>query len=146
MIKKTVTYTDFDGNSRTDELYFNLTKLEAMEFALGLPDGMTEDFSGELTEANAEKFGQKFADRLGAEGILNFVKSLVLKSYGKKSKDGKTIDKSPEVIKEFVGSNAFSDFMIELMTSDTAAAEFVNGVIPEELAVNLPSNLAIGQQ
>lgn len=146
MIKKTVTYTDFDGNSRTEELYFNLTKLEAIEFSLGLPDGMTEEFSGELTEANAENFGRKFADRLGAEGIVKFIKSLVLKSYGKKSKDGKTIDKSPEIVREFEGSNAFSDFVLELMSSDTAASEFVIGVIPAEFAANIPSNLAIGQQ
>ena len=43
MLKKTVNYEDFDGNQRTEDLYFNLTKLEATEFALDLPDEITDE-------------------------------------------------------------------------------------------------------
>ena len=31
MLKKTITYTDYNGNSRTEDFYFNLTKTELMK-------------------------------------------------------------------------------------------------------------------
>ena len=33
MLKKTITYTDYNGSERTEDFYFNLSKAEAMEMA-----------------------------------------------------------------------------------------------------------------
>jgi hypothetical protein len=45
MLKETITYDDFDGVSTTEEMYFNLTKLELTEMAMDLPDGIAEDIN-----------------------------------------------------------------------------------------------------
>ena len=45
MIKKTVTYTDFDGNERTEDFYFHLTEQELTEWELSVDGGL----SGVLT-------------------------------------------------------------------------------------------------
>ena len=136
MIKRTVEYTDYDGNKRTEDLYFNLTQFEATEIAMELPDGVVE-------ELNSNKEGEEtvvathLLERLGNKGIIEFIKKVVLKSYGKKAPDGKRFIKSPEMTEEFSQTPAFSDFMIQLLSDDNAASSFINGVIPASLAAQM---------
>ena len=134
MLKKTITYTDFDGNTRTEDHYFNLTKTELTEIALGLPDGIDES---EITEAN-EKAAMTIIDKLGKDGVFKFIKELILKSYGIKSADGKRFQKSEEISKEFSETLAFDQFFMELMTDDVKAAEFVNSIIPKDISTGIP--------
>ena len=129
-LKKKITYTDFNGNERTEDHYFNLTKTELTEIALGLPDGMDES---EITEAN-EQAAMTIIDKLGKDGVFKFIKELILKSYGIKSSDGKRFQKSEEISKEFSETLAFDQFFMELMTDDVKAAEFVNSIIPKDVA------------
>ena len=42
MLKKTVTYTDYNGSERTEDFYFNLTKAEIMEMELSTSGGLAE--------------------------------------------------------------------------------------------------------
>ena len=136
MLKKTITYTDFDNNERTETHWFNLNRTELTEIALGLPDGLTEN---EITEVN-EKAALSVIDQLGRDGVFKFIKELMLKSYGKKSADGKRFEKSEELSKEFSETLAFDQMFMELMSDDVAAAEFVKGVIPGNIASELPAN------
>ena len=76
-------------------------------------------------------------DKLGGKGIIEFIKKLVIKSYGVKSPDGKRFIKNQELCDEFVQSIAFDTFMMELMSDDMAAANFVNAIIPANLAAKL---------
>ena len=97
MLKKTITYTDFDGNKRTEDHYFNLTQTELVEITLNMPDGMSEsDVAG-----NNEQAALRIIDRLGGDGVFSFIKELILKSYGIKSTDGKRFEKSDKISKEF---------------------------------------------
>ena len=135
MLKKKITYTDFNGNERTEDHYFNLTKTELTEIALGLPDGIDES---EITEAN-EQAAMTIIDKLGKDGVFKFIKELILKSYGIKSSDGKRFQKSEEISKEFSETLAFDQFFMELMTDDVKAAEFVNSIIPKDVANGIQS-------
>ena len=40
MIKKTLTYTDYNGVERTEDYYFNLTEAELVEMELSIDGGM----------------------------------------------------------------------------------------------------------
>jgi len=40
MLKKSITYSDLDGNSVTDDFYFNLSKSELVEMELSEKDGL----------------------------------------------------------------------------------------------------------
>ena len=42
MLKKTITYTDYNGSERTEDFYFNLTKAEIMEMEMSTTGGLTE--------------------------------------------------------------------------------------------------------
>lgn len=143
MLKKTVTYEDFDGNERTEDLYFNLTKTEATEFALELPDRVVEGI--DQNDSN-EQIANKFVEQIGGKGVFDFIKKLVLKSYGVKSLDGRRFIKNPELAEEFSQTLAYDNFIMELMSSETAAAEFVNAVIPASLAEKVNTIRSENQQ
>lgn len=118
MLKKTVTYTDYNGSERTEDFYFNLTKAEIMEMELTTVGGL----SAMIEKIVAAKDGPT---------IIKTFKDLVLKAYGEKSADGRRFIKSPEIAEAFAQTEAYSQIFMELATDDEAAAKFVNGIIPE---------------
>ena len=118
MLKKTITYTDYNGSERTEDFYFNLTKAEIMEMELTTVGGL----SAMIEKIVAAKDGPT---------IIKTFKDLVLKAYGEKSADGRRFIKSPEIAEAFSQTEAYSQIFMELATDDEAAAKFVNGIIPE---------------
>lgn len=139
MLKKTITYTDFDGNERTEDLYFNMTRNELISFSFNLPDVKTK-MSAEPTKAELEDAGKKMIDKMGSEGVFNFVKDLIFKSYGIKSEDGRRFIKSEELSTEFTQTIAYDEFLMDLFSDDKKANAFINAVIPAEMAKRLPAN------
>ena len=121
MIKKTVTYTDYNGVERTENFYFNLSKAEVMEMELSAEGGMAESI-------------QKVVDAKDAPAIIRVFKDLVLKAYGVKSDDGRRFIKSEKISEEFSQNPAYSILYMELVTDDKLAADFVNGIIPAKLS------------
>lgn len=121
MFKKTVTYVDYNGVERKEDFYFNLTKAELMEMEMGTTGGYAE-------------MVQKIIDAKDAPSIIRIFKELVLKAYGVKSDDGKRFIKNKELSDAFSQTEAYSQIFMELATNDVAAAEFVNGVVPSDLA------------
>lgn len=117
MLKKTITYTDYDGNERTEDFYFNLTKAECLEMELGSNGGM-------------KKYVERIISAQDGKQLVTLFKEIIDKSYGVKSLDGKRFIKNQEVLDEFKQSEAYSDLFMELATDSDAAAAFVNGVVP----------------
>ena len=125
MIKKTVTYTDYNGVERTENFYFNLSKAEVMEMEMSTEGGMAEAI-------------QKVVDAKDAPAIIRVFKDLVLKAYGVKSDDGrrfmKTKPDGTRYADDFKETEAYSQIFMELATDSDAAAKFVNGIVPADLA------------
>lgn len=117
MLKKTITYTDYNGVERTEDFYFNLTKAELMEMEIGTTGGMADMI-------------KRIIDAKDAPAIIKIFKELVLKAYGEKSTDGKRFVKSEEISNGFAQTEAYSQLFMELATDADAAAAFVNGIIP----------------
>ena len=140
MIKETITYKDYDGNTRKETHYFNLTEFEATELALELPDDVFDDIGNDPSDNGETEVATHLVEKLGAKGIKDFVKSIVEKSYGVKGSDGKRFIKSAELFTEFSQTPAYSNFMMKLLRDDTAASKFINGVIPPELAAKMTAN------
>ena len=125
MIKKTVTYTDYNGVERTENFYFNLSKAEVMEMEMSTEGGMAESI-------------QKVVDAKDAPAIIRVFKDLVLKAYGVKSDDGrrfmKTKPDGTRYADDFKETEAYSQIFMELATYADEAAKFVNGIVPADLA------------
>lgn len=117
MLKKTITYTDYNEVERTEDFYFNLTKAELMEMEMGAVGGL----SGMI---------EKIVSAKDAPAIIKVFKELVLKAYGEKSADGKRFIKSKEISDAFAQTEAYSQLFMELATDADAASKFVNGIAP----------------
>lgn len=124
MLKKTITYTDYNGVERKEDHWFNLSKAELMEMEMGTTGGFAE-------------MVQRIVDAQDAPSIIKIFKDLILKAYGQKSADGKRFIKSEELSKEFSETEAYSELFMELATDDKAAAAFINGIIPADMAKQL---------
>lgn len=124
MLKKTITYTDYNGQERTEDHYFNLTKAEIMEIEMSTSGGFAEMI-------------QRIVDAQDAPSIIKVFKDLILKAYGKKSPDGKRFIKSEEISTEFSQTEAYSELFMELATNADAAAAFINGIVPADAAAQL---------
>lgn len=131
MLKKTFTYTDYNGNERTEDKYFNLTQAEIMEMEMSVDGGLSEMI-------------QRIVSAQDSPSIIKVFKELILKSYGEKSPDGKRFIKSDELSTEFSQTEAYSLLFTELATDADKAAEFVNGIIPagidSDKAAKLPKS------
>lgn len=121
MLKKTITYTDYNGSERTEDFYFNLTKAEIMEMELSTTGGLAEMM-------------QRIVAAQDTPALIKLFKDLILKAYGEKSPDGKRFIKSEEIATAFSQTEAYSILFMTLATDDKAAAEFVNGIVPAELS------------
>lgn len=117
MLKKTITYTDYNNVERTEDFYFNLTKAELMEMEMGAVGGL----SGMI---------EKIVSAKDAPAIIKVFKELVLKAYGEKSADGRRFIKSKELSDAFAQTEAYSQLFMELATDADAASKFVNGIAP----------------
>ncbi|MCC8112270.1 MAG: hypothetical protein LIO74_12035 [Ruminococcus sp.] len=116
MLKKTITYTDYNGTERTEDYYFNLSKAELIEMQATASGGLEEMYQKIIAEQNIPE-------------IYRIFKEIILKSYGEKSVDGKRFVKSEEMSTAFTQTEAFSELISEFMTDPEKASEFANGII-----------------
>lgn len=115
-----VTYTDFDGNEREEELRFNLTQAELLEWELTTEGGMQKLLETIVAEKDKVKLAEMF-------------RIIILKAYGVKSADGKRFIKTIDghsVSEDFVQTQAYSDFMMSLFTNPQKQIDFVNAIVP----------------
>lgn len=120
MIKKTISYTDYNGVERTEDCYFNLNKAEVLEMEVSEVGGLVSTIETIVAEEDNKK-------------IVGLFKKIILKAYGKKSTDGKRFIKNDELREEFEQSEAFVELFVELATNADAAAAFINGVVPQDV-------------
>lgn len=127
MLKKTIKYTDYNGVERTEDFYFNLNKAEIMEMQLTTVGGL-------------DAYLKKIISAQDMPTLMRIFKDLVLKSYGVKSDDGRRFIKNDQLREEFEQTEAYSILYMELSTDAEAAAAFVNGIIPADVAKQLPKD------
>lgn len=123
MLKKTIKYTDYDGNEREETFYFNLSKAEVAEMELSVDGGLVKQI-------------EKIVEEQDGKGIIEMFKDIILRSYGEKSPDGKRFIKSKELRDAFSQTEAYSELFMELATDAEAAAAFVNGIVPQQPIAN----------
>ena len=121
MLKKTIEYTDFNGVERKEDFHFNLTNAELREMQLGTTGGYAE-------------WVERIVSAQDIPTLSNIFKEIILKSYGVKSDDGRRFIKTDEVRAEFEQTEAYSVLYMELTDDAKAAAEFLNGIVPEKVA------------
>ena len=132
MLKKTITYTDYDGLERTEEFRFNLTKAELVDMELTTAGTFSETMKRIIAEKDIIRIAKLF-------------KELLRKSYGVKSDDGKRFIKRQELSEAFSQTEAYSDLYIELLSNPEEAAKFFAEVAPkmEEVSAVPAGNVTV---
>lgn len=122
MLEKKFTFEDFNGNKREEAHYFHLNKAEIIKWLTTNGDYTLDKV---LEQLSKERNGKK---------IMETFEELIHLSYGKISLDGRKFEKSEEIWKDFYQTEAYSMLFMELVTDAKKAADFVNKIIPKDLA------------
>jgi hypothetical protein len=120
MLKKTITYTNYNGEEVKEDFYFNLNETEVIVAEIKHPGGL-------------RNFLQRIVDAKDGAAIMQYVEEFIAISYGEKSPDGRRFVKSAELSKAFMETEAYNKLFLELVASEGAAekcADFVNAVMP----------------
>ncbi len=123
MVKETIAYTDFDGNSRKEDFWFHMSKVELLEW---LNEG----------EGGLQRIVEKMIQENDMRRMMAMVKDLILRSYGEKSMDGRRFKKSDELRESFEQSEAFSTLYMDLLEHADKCAEFIKGILPSDVSAN----------
>lgn len=117
MLKREITYKNLDGETVTNEFYFNLTKAEIAELELSHFGGL-----GEFIKRVSATQDQKV--------LVEEFKRIILLCYG--IRDGDSFIKTDQLRQRFEGTNAYSELFIEFLTVPGSLETFIRGVVPQE--------------
>jgi hypothetical protein len=128
MLKRSITYEDYNGESLTEDFYFNLSKPELIELEVEFEGG----------------FGRSLQNIIKAENtkaLIHEFKRIILLAYGIKSEDGKRFIKSEQLREEFVQTDAYAQLFMELATDDKAASDFLTAILPKDMQGDVAKTL-----
>jgi hypothetical protein len=120
MIKKTLTWTDFNDKEVTEDFYFHLSKPEVLQLEVGVKGGLTELI-------------KKVIETEDHDELVTWFKKIILLSYGQKSEDGRRFIKSPQLSEEFAQTGAYEVLFMGLAGDEQAASQFIKGILPADV-------------
>jgi len=120
MLKRTITFTDYNGVRHTEDHHFHLSKVDLVRL----------EVAGEKSFAEYLQDIVKTEDR---KGLIEIFEKLIQLSYGKRSDDGLNFYKTPEITQAFISSPAYEEMFMQLATDADAASAFINGVMPADM-------------
>lgn len=122
MLTKPITYENYNGEKKTKNFYFHLTKMEIARLQAEYDGGL----SGYL---------KKIVESDDTREIFKFFEEIVLMSYGEKSADGEEFLKSQEIRDHFKCHPAYDVLMLEMIAGgDKAMGDFIKAVVPNDMA------------
>lgn len=128
MYQKTITYTDFNDISRTETIFFNLSKAELSKMAAAEGGGYAARM-------------QRMMDAKNITEIVDTVMWLIDQSYGIKTDDGRYFRKSKEYLDDFKSSPLYDEFWMALMNDENTITDFIVGVMPKDMQDNIKANV-----
>ena len=124
MLKKTITYTDYNGNQRTEDFWFNLNKSELIELGLSKNGGLGAMLQRIIKEQNGPE-------------IIKVLKEILFKAYGEKSDDGKYFRKSEEISKNFSETEAYNELFMDIFSDPEKSIAFFKGILPQDIQAEI---------
>lgn len=124
MVKKTLTYNDFDGKEVTKDYYFNISKMEFRELDRKIPGGLQNLIDTVRTEKDEDR-------------MLDLMSTLILASYGEKSEDGRFVKEDAygrKLSSYFKISEAWDVLFVNLLQNEQELSEFLTGIVPKDIA------------
>lgn len=129
MLKKQITFKDYDGNDKTTTLYFHLNKFEWLELEAYTKGGLIENLQHAIETGNAKK-------------TIDILKKIILRAYGEKNSETGAFEKSDDIAIRFSKTDAFSELFYELAYDEEKSQSFFMGLIPVELRAEAAKRMA----
>lgn len=123
MLKRPIKYRDLNDEEQIEDFYFNLTKRELVEMEV-------------REKAGFAVWLKRIIDAKDHKTLVEEFQKLILFCYGEKSEDGKRFIKNDQLREEFSQSCAYEVLFEELTTDEEAAAVFIIGTLPKEMATD----------
>lgn len=111
MYSKTIEYVDFNGNERSDKLYFHLSLPEVTRIEAEIDNSLKDHITSLI--ANRDK-----------KTLLDFLERIILTSYGERTQDGRTFKKNEQITSDFENSLAYAEFFEQIITEEGMAQSF----------------------
>lgn len=132
MLSRTFRFKGYDGKEHEETWWFNLSEDELYRMELTNLGGMNGMMNRLMRQEKPKE-------------IVDMFEEIILGSVGERSLDGRKFmkkKKSPtdpwgEVAEDFRETPAYSQLFIELVSDGEKLADFLKGVIPEEVAEKL---------
>lgn len=124
MVKKTVTFTDFEGKEITKDFYFNISKMEFRVLDRKIPGGLQNMIDQIMREKDEDR-------------LIDLLDLLILESYGEKSEDGRFVkeDRYGRRLSSFFKvSEAWDTLFMNLVQNEKELSEFLTGIVPKDVA------------
>lgn len=127
MICKTINYEDYNGNSRTEDFYFNISKAELTQLYTSVKGGLNAILDQIVKTQDTPR-------------LMEYFKEIIRLAYGEKSADGRQFRKSKEIYENFEQTEAYSVLFMELLSDAEKAADFIKHVLPKDLVEEAEKN------
>ena len=131
MLKKTITFTNYDGEEQSMDAYFNLTRTECIDLNLEY------EADGGLIGRMRRLIGEQQKDgAVPQKPAVDFVKLLIDRSYGVRPKDNPSVflkkdENGTPLINKFKQSLAYDAYVYGLLTGEESLDEFAKNVMPK---------------
>ena len=128
MLKRPITYTDYDGNPATITAYFHLNKFEWLELETYTKGGLIQNLESALETNNAKK-------------TIDLLKKIILRAYGEKNPETGAFEKDDDRAIRFSKTEAFCELFYDLAYNEEKSREFFLGLIPPEIRAQAQAKL-----
>lgn len=129
LLNKSITYTDYNGNQRTEQFSFNLNKAELLELDSKYP---SIGLNGEVSRIS----------KLGNPGAFApLFKEIITMAYGEKTDDGRRFVKSKELSDSFVQTAAYDVLFMELASTEDSMENFLQAIMPKDISLAIQKQI-----
>lgn len=128
MIKKTVRYEDYNGETVTEDFYFNLTKTELTKMRFSEKGGL-------------EKYIEKISNERDGKKLLELFDEIIVMAYGEKSADGKHLMKNDSIRERFKCSPAYDEIFMECLGDTNKVVAFFTAILPKDMQEEANKNM-----
>lgn len=121
MLTKKIKFTNYFSEEVEQEFMFNLNETELTNMNL-------------MENGGLPRLIEKIINTRDQKRLIEYFKKIIWDSYGEISDDGMRFEKSYEKSLAFSQTDAYNRLYMELISDAKKAADFINGIVPPEVA------------
>lgn len=131
MLKKMVTYTDYEGQTVEKEFCFNLSKIDCMDLNFEYEEyGGLQGYLKSIIEVGDPNDPNRF-EKIPKKPLWEFLKKMIHMSVGRQSADKTRFEKSEAITADFEQSNAYGEFVFGLLDNPDSISVFLSSIMPD---------------